>query len=140
MRLLPRHLCPRSGEELINVPVLRFALLLLALSLLPVSPAPAGAAEPFGAAPMPAQGKALSSGVTPEQADAMRRLIGSDPEAAKAVEETLRKKAEEAEGGAAGRAAKGGLVGEKVEERGRRPPRGCCGALQWTKSTTSGFR
>jgi len=87
LRLLFRHLCPRSGGELIYVPVLLAALLLSG---------PAGAAEPFGAATNPTPAQQLSPGVTPEQAAAMRQLVGSDPGAAKAVEDALRRKAEEA--------------------------------------------
>ncbi len=134
MRFLPRHLCPRSGEELINVPVLWVALL-LALLLVLSAGGPAGAAEP------------LSSGVTPEQAAAMRQLVGSDPEAAKAVEETLRRKAEEAEGGGgsaagtAGEAEKRDLFGGKAAPEGSEARAARIAAeprYDWTKSTYVG--
>jgi len=137
LRLLFRHLCPRSGGELIYVPVLLAALLLSG---------PAGAAEPFGAATNPTPAQQLSPGVTPEQAAAMRQLVGSDPGAAKAVEEALRRKAEEAEGGkaagtAAGEVEKGGLTGARIEPGGEEARAARIAAeprYDWTKSTYVG--
>jgi hypothetical protein len=146
LRLLPHHLCPRTGGELINVPVLRFALL-LALLLALAAAGPAGAAEPFGAAPTQAQ--PLSPGVTPEQAAAMRQLIGSDPEAAKAVEEALRRKAEERKAGrrggrrpgTAGEAEKRDLFGRGSSPAGEEARAARIAAeprYDWTKSTYVG--
>ncbi|MBP2673823.1 MAG: periplasmic protein involved in polysaccharide export, partial [Deltaproteobacteria bacterium] len=71
------------------VPVLRFLLPALLLAFA----APVLAAEPLGQG----NNQALPPGITPEQAAAARELVGSDPEARKALEDALKKQAGEAE-------------------------------------------
>jgi len=131
LRLLPRHLCPRSGEELINVPVLWFALLLALLLAIPAH-VPAYAAEPFG------EGAAttLSPSITPEQAEAARQMLRSDPEAMKALDDALRKKGE-ADGEAAKRDPAAGRF--EVEGAGAKAARiGAVPRYDWTRSTYVG--
>ncbi len=129
-----RHPCPRSGEELINVPVLRLAAVALALALVfsAALPKPASAAEPFGDGSTPA----LSPGMTPEQAAAARQLAGSDPEARKALEDALGGRAGDTEGEAAGREKTGMKTGAEAAAQAARiaaePP------YDWTKSAYVG--
>ncbi|MBE0603544.1 MAG: polysaccharide biosynthesis/export family protein, partial [Deltaproteobacteria bacterium] len=131
MRLLPRHLCPRSGEELINVPVLWSAFLLALLLALPAH-VPADAAEPFG------EGAAttLSPGITPEQAEAARQMLKSDPEARKALDDALQKKGE-----ADGEAAKRDPAAGRFEPEGAAAKTARIGTVpryDWTRSTYVG--
>ncbi|MEW6719618.1 MAG: SLBB domain-containing protein, partial [Thermodesulfobacteriota bacterium] len=100
-----------------NVPVLPVLLVPVLLFLLLSLPSTVSAAEPFGSGSgvalsqsqalsqpqSPFRPQAIPPGLTPEQADAARELVGSDPEAKKALEEILRKRAEEAEADAATR-------------------------------------
>ncbi len=69
-----------------NVPVL------LLLFLLALTAAPVFAAEPFG----DGSTQTIPPGITPEQAAAARQIVGSDPEAMKALDAALRRQAEEA--------------------------------------------
>jgi protein involved in polysaccharide export with SLBB domain len=79
-----------------SIPFVSFTIVLaLFLGLVaPFAPVPAFAAEPLeGGSAMPA----LPPGLTPEQAEAARALLESNPEARKALEAAMQKRAAEAE-------------------------------------------
>ncbi|MBP2676751.1 MAG: polysaccharide export protein, partial [Deltaproteobacteria bacterium] len=115
-----------------NVPVLRFVPVLV-LALLLALPAPVPAAEPFGEGSTPSR----SPGITPEQAEAARQILKSDPEARKALDDALLKKNGEEEGEAAKREPAAG----KAEAEGVAARAALIAAesrYDWTKSTYVG--
>ena len=75
-----------------NLPA-RLLALLLAVAL--VFPAPALAADPPGGSPSPD----LPPGISPEQAELVRKLLQTEPEARKALEDAQRRKEKEAQRG-----------------------------------------